>query len=147
MLISTATAADLEPIQLILKGAGLPTSDVAPALLASFVVARGEGDAVVATGAVQRAGADGLLRSVTVLPAFRARGVGKQIMGALEARARYDGLTRLYLLTTSRTDYFSRLGYERVAREQAPEAVRITAQFIDLCPASSTLMVKVFNKG
>src|SRR4051794_4799926 len=112
MQISIATAADHEAIRLILHGAALPTQDLARPLIASFVVARWDDAAVVATGAVERAGIHGLLRSVAVLPGFRGKGIGKQIVNALEVRARSDRVAALYILTTSAQSFFSNLGYE-----------------------------------
>jgi amino-acid N-acetyltransferase len=46
------------------------------------------------------------------------------------------------LLTTTAEDFFRALGYARIARELAPEAIRTTREFSSLCPASSVVMVK-----
>jgi len=40
---------------------------------------------------------------------------------------------------------FDRLGYRRRARENAPDAIRRTKEFSDLCPSSSAFMVKVLS--
>lgn len=139
--VATATAADQEVIRALLDAAGLPTEDLAADLLSFFVVAKIDG-AVIATGAIERGERLGLLRSVAVLPRFRSQGVGQRIVEALERRAHLDRLSALYLLTTSRADFFSRLGYRALVRANAPPSIRATAQFRALCPASSTLMVK-----
>jgi N-acetylglutamate synthase-like GNAT family acetyltransferase len=51
-------------------------------------------------------------------------------------------MTSLYLLTTSAAPYFARHGYQVLVREQAPQAIRHSKQFADLCPSSATLMHK-----
>jgi amino-acid N-acetyltransferase len=60
-----------------------------------------------------------------------------------EAWATERGIKTLYLLTTTAAQFFSRLGYEAIPRSEAAAAIAATAQFSDLCPASSTLMRKV----
>jgi N-acetylglutamate synthase-like GNAT family acetyltransferase len=49
---------------------------------------------------------------------------------------------RIFLLTTTAEAFFARRGYGRIAREHAPESIRTTCEFADICPASSALMVK-----
>ncbi len=56
-------------------------------------------------------------------------------------RAR-SGVRSLFLLTTTAEEFFGQRGYARVARESAPETIRSTREFADICPASSVLMVK-----
>ena len=43
-------------------------------------------------------------------------------------------------LTTTAADYFARLGFVRIDRDAAPPAIRATAQFASLCPASAHVM-------
>jgi amino-acid N-acetyltransferase len=57
-------------------------------------------------------------------------------------RARTTGLKKVYLLTTDAQAFFRKLGFAEVPRESAPEAIRRTAQFRTLCPASATLMAR-----
>jgi amino-acid N-acetyltransferase len=48
----------------------------------------------------------------------------------------------MYLLTTNAETFFARRGYAPAARESAPVEIRNTREFADICPASSTLMIK-----
>jgi amino-acid N-acetyltransferase len=48
----------------------------------------------------------------------------------------------VYLLTTSDTDYFARLGYAPCARVKVPAAIQKTQQFASLCPDDAEVMVK-----
>jgi arsenate reductase len=145
MLLQEATEADHGEICALLATAGLPTSDIDPELCPSFVAIKAGGK-ILATGAVQRVGDDGLLRSVVVDAAFRSQGHGKQIVTALEARARAAGMHALFLLTTSSESFFARMGYRPIDRNDAPASIRETQQFAKLCPASSILMAKTFDK-
>jgi amino-acid N-acetyltransferase len=60
-----------------------------------------------------------------------------------ERYARSKGVTDLYLLTTTAEGFFERLGYRRVVRENAPEAIRQTKEFSGLCSSSAAFMAKV----
>ena len=87
-------------------------------------------------------GSVALLRSLAVTPKSRGRGCGKALVGEAERYAQSKGVYALYLLTTTANRFFERLGYQPVSRETAPESIRRTREFSDLCPSSSTFMVK-----
>ena len=46
------------------------------------------------------------------------------------------------LLTTTAASFFAKRGYRPLARDEAPAAVRATAEFRSICPASATCMGK-----
>jgi amino-acid N-acetyltransferase len=125
----------------LLASAGLPTSDLNDELLRNFFFA---GPAAQPTGLVglELRGDAGLLRSLVVAPACRDRGAGSALTEHAERHARARGVRSLYLLTTTAEEFFARRGYVRTRREDAPETIRTTREFADLCPASSTFMVK-----
>jgi N-acetylglutamate synthase-like GNAT family acetyltransferase len=100
---------------------------------------------VVGAGAVQPLGGDGLLRSVIVTGALRGQGLGARIVEALEANAIAQGLAALYLLTADAPGFFESLGYRRIARADAPAAVRASAQFASICPASAVCMARALD--
>jgi protein-tyrosine-phosphatase/N-acetylglutamate synthase-like GNAT family acetyltransferase len=141
MSIVGATPEDEAAIRALLDASGLPTADLTTPLLRSFLVVR-DGAKLAAVGALELVGGDALLRSVAVAPSHRGRGLGRQLVAALEAVARSHGYRRLYLLTTSADQYFEWLGFDRMARQAAPPELRATPEFSDLCPSSSVLMVK-----
>jgi amino-acid N-acetyltransferase len=87
-------------------------------------------------------GNDALLRSLAVDPAARGRGCAGALVAQAEQYAQQRGVRRIYLLTTSAADFFARLGYKRLERDEAPGAIRTTSEFAALCPASSVFMVK-----
>src|SRR6516162_9964148 len=100
MQVGRATEADGGALRALLSDAGLPIDDLGDDSWQSFLIARAAG-AIAGVGAVERRDQDGLLRSLVVTPNFRAQGVGRRIVDALEADARTQGLRALYLLTES----------------------------------------------
>jgi len=64
------------------------------------------------------------------------------LLAHAEDEAEKRGAREIYLLTTTAEAYFSRRGYTRVERASAPTAIAATRQFSDLCPSSSSFMVK-----
>ena len=87
-------------------------------------------------------GSDALLRSLAVDASARGRGCAKALVAQAERYAASRGVRRIYLLTTTAGKFFERLGYRALARADAPEAIRNTAEFSSLCPSSSAFMAK-----
>jgi amino-acid N-acetyltransferase len=98
--------------------------------------------ALVGVIGLQRCGDAALLRSLVTTEAARSRGVAKQLCEHVFAVARAAGLDTLYLLTTSASAYFTRHGFVTIDRAATPSAIRETAQFASLCPASATVMTR-----
>jgi len=96
----------------------------------------------VGFGALEIRGEDALLRAVVTLPPLRHRGIARAIVRALEAEARIAGCGTIWLLTTSATPVFGRLGYSTCEPAAVPQAIRETKEFIALSPASATVMMK-----
>lgn len=67
---------------------------------------------------------------------------GTALCDRLEDRASADGVETLYLLTTTAAEFFADRGYVAVERSGAPDAIRGTTEFADLCPSSATCMAK-----
>jgi amino-acid N-acetyltransferase len=107
----------------------------------AFYVARA-GDDRVGVGGIEQYGSDGLLRSVVVEESARGEGVGTELCATLEAVAREAGVERLYLLTTTAAGFFAGRGYAEIERDAAPDPIRDTTEFAELCPASATCLRK-----
>lgn len=135
-----ADADDLDRVEATLKANDLPYRDVRTGP-GRFFLARSDGERV-GVGGVEIHGTNGLLRSVAVAESSRGRGYGTALCEALEGYARENGVTTLYLLTTTASGFFQGRGYGEVDREDVPSSVRATTEFADLCPASATCMGK-----
>ena len=83
-----------------------------------------------------------LIRSLAVTSNIRGLGVGRLLVQFAEGMARKKGIVSLFLLTTTASNFFERLGYMHHQRDSAPESIKTTAQFSGLCPASSCFMSK-----
>lgn len=140
MEYAQATKSDLDKIQLLLKRYDLPASDCSPHL-DNFITAK-ENGVLVAVGGFEHSGQHGLLRSFAVHQKYRGRGIAEHIFKALCERAATLGISGLYLLTTTASDYFERLGFTECAREDCPESIKQTKQFSELCPDSAITMFR-----
>lgn len=138
--IRPATEADRSAIQALLIASALPAGDLDDAPI-SFLVAADD-DGLAGVVGIEACGDTGLLRSLAVVPARRGSGLGHALVEAAEAHARERGLGGLVLLTTTAAPFFGRRGYRDLPRDAAPAAVRATAEFRSICPASATCMAK-----
>ncbi|WP_226011909.1 arsenic resistance N-acetyltransferase ArsN2 [Halomicrobium salinisoli] len=132
--------ADLSYVETLLEANGLPSRDVREKPECFYVARRGTDR--IGVGGVEAHGTDGLLRSLVVEQSARGEGVGAAICDRLEANARADGVERLYLLTTTASSFFANRGYAEIDRSTAPDAIRRTTEFTDLCPESAICMRK-----
>lgn len=134
----TAHPHEADAIRALLQANDLPTVDLDAAPV-EFLVAF-DGTGLAAVGGLEAHGDCGLLRSLAVRPALRGSGLGSALLRALETKARERGLRELVLLTLTAAPFFARHGYVELARDDAPRAVRDSAEFRSLCPASATCM-------
>jgi len=125
----------------LLISAGLPVSDLGQAQGLQLFGTRIDGRLVGVVG-VEIHGTAGLLRSLAVGKTQRAKGYGRGLVVCAEQWARQQGVKALYLLTIDAAAFFTRLGYQEIARSEAPAAIIRTAQFAGLCPSSAHCMRK-----
>jgi N-acetylglutamate synthase-like GNAT family acetyltransferase len=124
-----------------LRNAGLPADDLdAPGRL--FFRFETPNGLLAGFGGLELFDGVGLLRSIVALPPLRGRGFGHAIVSALETEAAAHRCDVLYLLTTGAQDFFGKLGYRVSARDDVPAAIRQTAQFAMLCPATAAVLMK-----
>jgi len=77
------------------------------------------------------------MRAVVVSPQCQGQGIGRAVVEAAIELAHPRNIKRLYLLTETATDYFSRFGFERIDRQFVPESVRASEEFTVACPESA----------
>ena len=120
---------------------GLPTEDLSVSPAPLFFGIR-EGGELVAVVGLQLFSPSGLLRSLAVQPAFRQHGLGRALVLFAESHAAAHGVSRLFLLTTTADAWFRQRGYAPSSRNDAPPAIRGTAQFSGLCPSAAAFLCK-----
>jgi arsenate reductase len=134
-----ASPADLDAVRALLSRLHLPADDVGGSKQ-TFIVAR-TGDELVGCVGLERYGDDALLRSLAVTPRMQGSGVGKALYAKAVSEAGKSGTHALYLLTTTAAPFFAKAGFARIDRAEVPLALRESAEFRSLCPASATCMM------
>lgn len=87
-------------------------------------------------------GEDALLRSAVIFRHARRQGLGRAMVLQLIATSEHLGVRRIWLLTETAADFFAKLGFVPVEREQAPPAIASTTEFATVCPAGATFMLR-----
>ncbi len=136
--IREATANDLAAVERLLTENHLPTVGVKE-IIGDFLVADAGNDVVGVVG-MEYCCNYGLLRSTAVAPDWRSKGVGRQLVEQIIARAESRGIHALYLLTTTADKYFPSFGFKATTRDAVPVEVQATDEFRGACPASATVM-------
>lgn len=133
---------DLTAAVRLLAEARLPVADLTPGHCENFFYL-GEKERPLGLVGLEPRGDVALLRSLAMAPEVRHTGGGSRLLAHAEAAARAQGVSHLYLLTTTAEGFFAKRGYRLESREAAPQAIRDTREFSGICPASSAFMVKV----
>lgn len=126
----------------LLSRSALPTSDINQTDSIYFFGCHQNGRLIGSVG-IEICKKSAMLRSLATHEEVRNTGLGRALVEHAELNASLRGVGAIYLLTTTAAVFFERLGYEQLFREQAPDAIKKTPQFTDLCPASSFLMRKL----
>ena len=139
--IRPAAPADIGPIRQLLVDSRLPVERLDANV--EFFVARQRGaGATQLAGCVglERHGSSGLLRSLAVDAAQRGQGISRKLVEVLFERARDMGVTEIVILTTDAVDYFRRMGFAVIPREEVTPAVRDSWQFAaQVCESAACL--------
>jgi amino-acid N-acetyltransferase len=136
MIFAFAEPADQQAIAELLTSCNLPANDLEEHL-DHFIVAK-ERDRVIGCIGFEARGL--LLRSLAVSSDFRRKGIANRLCEKLLDHAREEGASVIYLLTDTASDFFSKRGFERMPRNEAPETIRNHKQFTQLCPSTAILM-------
>ena len=130
---------DLHQLEDLLQSNGLPSQDCAEQ--GDIYYGIFDQDRLIAAGGLEPAAEYSLLRSVVVHPQYRGRGLAHAISEFLIGLAQVQGSLAVYLLTESAADYFGKLGFSQVSRDQVPAAIAQTRQFTSLCPDSASCLL------
>jgi len=151
-MVEPGSREDLPGVYALLQAHGLPLDGVAdhvPTMLVAHVSAgriSGSTDAsdafrrVVGVAALELYSDGALLRSVAVDPALQGHGLGQRLTEAALQLAATHSVTDVFLLTTTAERFFPRFGFEPIARDLVPPAVRTSVEFTSACPASAVVM-------
>jgi amino-acid N-acetyltransferase len=140
LVLRMARAEDNPALRAFLADAGLPSDDVSSSRQSVIVAV--EGDALQGSVGLEVFDSAALLRSLAVRTGRRRAGLGGRLFELALDLAKEKRIEKLFLLTTSAVAFFARRGFETIDRDVAPEAVRQSRQFADLCPSSAVCMVR-----
>ena len=139
--IRAAHAGDRDAVLALLRAAELPTEGV-DSHFATFMVAHDPRSPQALSGVVglEIRGEHALLRSLAVGKGVQHHGIGSALVGRQLGEARRHGVQHVYLLTTTASEFFAKLGFERIDRSQVPDAIATSPEFAYLCPESAVAM-------
>ncbi len=140
VVFGPAQPEDLETIISLLQTSDLPTQDL-PSEKVEFLVARNQQKMVGCIG-LEPYESNGLLRSFAIDPNHRSMGLGAKLYSYFLSYCKQRNIQKLHLLTTTAEGYFLGKGFERANRNHAPEGISESAEFSELCPSSSSYLVK-----
>lgn len=133
-----AGASDWVAIEALLQVNKLPTEG-ASAHLSNYLLAISNGEIVGCAGA-EVYGDIALLRSVAVAPGLHRQGIGNALVSRLLLEAGRRQVSKLFLLTVTAPEYFAQFGFKRGAIDQAPLALKASAELQGACPACAAFM-------
>jgi amino-acid N-acetyltransferase len=122
----------------LLKAYDLPTAGFVDAVTNAIVAC--EGARIVGAAGLEVYQDGALLRSVVVDSRARGRGLGQQLTRAVLEAAGAQGVSDVYLLTTTAGAFFPKLGFTAIERADVPESVQQSVEFRGACPASALAM-------
>ncbi len=140
--IRAARVNDRAAIAQLLAHSGLPEAGLDKAISDAFVAEHN--GYLLGVIALERYGSDALVRSFAVAEGWRKRNAGTQLWSALHQHAKQSGIATFYLLTTTIPELARRAGFETIAREDVPAAVRKSAEFeLAGCATAATMRLKI----
>jgi amino-acid N-acetyltransferase len=134
-----ANAADLPLVERLLLDAGLITAGV-PEHISDFLLAEEDGR-IVGSAALERYGAQALLRSVAVTPEHRNRGLARDLVSRLLDDAAGADVREIYLFTSTAPGYFRRFGFVPIGRDDIAQSVRASAEYGECCSDAQAMML------
>ncbi len=138
------TKTQLQPILDLLKESKLPYNDIS--LKDNlFVAYYNDSGHLVASGGLEFYSGHSLLRSIAIEEKERGKSLGRQVVHDLLNRAKGKSINNVFLLTETAHDFFIKLGFRDINRDQVPPEVLASSEFTSVCPVSAACMVFDFT--
>ena len=133
------SASDFVELKSFLQENALPSDDI-HLDGNQFVLYRNGSGRIIGSGGLEFYGDYCLLRSVAVAREFRKQGYGEKIAEDLINRARERSVSGVYLLTETAENFFTKYGFKKQSRQDAPKEIQSSSEFSSVCPVSAALM-------
>ena len=118
----------------------MPRDDLTASGGIYFALVDGQGAPLGYCGYESLGKALALIRSCVVPPEHRGKGVGRTLVADIIEMLTAQGMDELYLFTMDADPFFARHGFEVIARDTAPDAIRASSQFTMECCDDAVLM-------
>ena len=138
-LLRNAQGRDEATVRGLLDACGLSSLGLEEQFDGGYVVAEQDGQ-IAGVAGIEVHGAHALLRSLAVLPSRRDAGLGAELVHNRIRWARQQGIESIYLLTTTASEFFVRHGFEISSRDEAPDEIRSSKEFSEMCPSTAVFM-------
>lgn len=122
----------------LLEKCKLPTADLRPdnsVFLGAFY-----NEELVGCIGLEQVGKSGLLRSLAVDQNYRGNGIGFELTKEVLTQALKKSYSEVYLLTTDAERFFTKAGFFKIVKENAPKVVKETKQYSEICSDSAVVM-------
>ena len=116
----------------------LPTEDITEKTL--FLVIKDPSGTLIGCCGLEVYPPHGLLRSLAVAPSRQGQGLGMQLVRDTLALAKANHITSLYLLTTTASEFFQKVGFDVISRSETPPGIQQSSEYSLVCPDSATVM-------
>ncbi len=140
MLIEILPRAKFDLAKEMLKKADLPYHDIEDGNLVLYSCV--EKEQIIGIGGYEQYGESALIRSVAIDNNLRGRGIGTLLVKEIESQAIKNGIKTFYLLTTTADQFFAKINYLTMNREDVPKLIKNTSEFSSICPSSAVCMYK-----
>ncbi len=133
-----ASNKDKLEIQSLLEKSNLPSHELSENI-DNFLIAK-NGEGIIGTIGLEVYRDTGLLRSLCIEGSCQRNGIGKELVGRLLSHAHLQNINELFLLTLTAGDFFKKLGFNTIIRENAPGSIKISSEFQSICPETAVCM-------
>ncbi|MEP6735023.1 MAG: arsenic resistance N-acetyltransferase ArsN2 [Chryseolinea sp.] len=133
-----------ELIELV-KSAELPTDDINISNNLFKAYYDDTNNILLGCGGLELYGHYALLRSLAVAPSQRSKSFGKEIVQDIIGEAKKMLIEKIYLLTETAPDFFTKLGFKSIARDLVPHELKASSEFTSVCPVSAICMELVLK--
>ncbi|HKW15218.1 MAG TPA: arsenic resistance N-acetyltransferase ArsN2 [Candidatus Krumholzibacteria bacterium] len=138
-VLRNAQGRDEATVRTLLHACDLSSLGLEAQLDRGYVVAHHENE-IVGVAGIEVHGSHGLLRSLAVAPSRRDAGLGAELVRNRIHWARQQGIESIYLLTTTAAEFFARHGFAVASRDEAPDEIRASREFSEMCPSTAVFM-------
>jgi len=125
---------ELPQVVALLRSSELPYEDVSLQKITFLLAAAGE--EIIGCIGLEKYRDHGLLRSFAIKNGLRNQGIGSRLFEHFISYCLQKGVRNIHLFTVDAHEFFQSRGFRLMERDSAPEAIKQTTEFTQLCPST-----------